>query len=117
MPTNTTAASILTLSSGNFITGDIFYSPFFAAPVIVFTKTLDSTYYVAYTNASDFSTGFSVYQKTWEAPTLGGSNDHAYSQHSYPHWDPTGRSLLVSWAEEGEYVRMANISFKAVAAA
>jgi len=107
-----TASDVFSLPPGSGSTilqsGDVFYSEHFGVPVLVY-GCLGTFYISVATDRNHFSFGAPV--KFYSAPKIAGIGGYMYSPHAYPHWDESGKTLLLSWADTSAYVRMAKVTW------
>ena len=105
-----TKSNIIT-SSGFMDTGEIFWSNHFNCYVHVSASY--GTFQIQYSD--NFLSGWSEPQQLYkaEAPQsiASGGDSMIYAGHSYPDWDTTGKSLLLSWTVGVQWTQMATVQF------
>ena len=101
------------ISAGGFMdTGEIFWSNHFGCYVHVSASY--GGFNVAYSDS--LTSGWSQPQSLYEAQIpdsikSGSSSNIIYAGHSYPDWDPSGKSLLLSWTCDEMWTQMAVVEF------
>ena len=69
----------------------------------------DSTFYMRYALDGIIEGRWSD-EMTLHAPPAG--QQFNYAGHAYPSFDPSGKTLLLSWTFEGNFTRMARVVFE-----
>ena len=103
-------------SDGNVFTsslssGDIFYNPYLGVWLaIYFDDFVDNIFWLRYSYGDKITTGgwsdqIQLYVTT---PASGKYN---YAGHAYPGYDPTGKTILLSWTYDGSQTGMAVVTF------
>ena len=96
--------------------GDVFWSPLHKTFLAVYFQGMpDNTFFIRY------SLDGQVTGKWSEPQTLlvttpsddgeGKLTPFNYAGHSYPSWDPTGKTLMLSWTFGSYWIRMARVTW------
>lgn len=96
--------------------GDVWYDAYHETTMMLFGDMgIDSTFWFSYATTNTLEGPWSTPVAIWTPPVpseCGGSTEPwNYQAHAHPGWDPTGKTLLVSYASCGEYVSMATITW------
>ena len=109
-PSPTDTKAHIVTDSHVFSTGDFIYSRYLQTWILIyFEGQLSSTFYLRYSTSGLASGPYSdkvVLHKT--APVQGGFN---YAGHAYGGYDPSGKTVLLSWTYKGAQTKMARVTF------
>ena len=95
-------------------TGEVFFSHYHNQTMCIFTDGgVDGTFWITYPLqgqiTDEWSTPVALY--TPPAPTEPCESGHQwnYAGHSYPEYDPSGKTLLLSWSSCESYIHMTTV--------
>jgi hypothetical protein len=95
--------------------GDMWYDAYHRTTVMMWGDSgIDGTFWFSYALDHDnLEGGWSEPQAIWTPPVLdqcnASSTDWNYCQHGHPGWDPSGKTLLISYSSCESYVSFARI--------
>jgi hypothetical protein len=97
--------------------GDIWYDHYHKTLVMLFGDTwVDGTFYVSYATNNSIEGPWSKPVAIWTPPVpkecANDSDGWNYQGHAHPGWDPSGKTLLISYASCAKYVSFARITWK-----
>ncbi|MCJ1413770.1 hypothetical protein MMC32_000095 [Xylographa parallela] len=113
-PSNSTAANIFTVGKWFGGSGDVFWSPHHRTFLCVYFNGLpDNTFYVRYALDGWVAGRWSAEQVLYvTAPAPHDPGDpFNYAGHANPSWDPSGRTLGLSWSYGGAWTQVATVSW------
>ena len=96
-------------------TGEVFFSPYYNYTMSIFMDSgVDGTFWLTYPTSADLTGPWSepVELYTPEAPTetpCYSGDQWNYAGHSYPDYDPSGKTILLSWSSCESFVHMATL--------
>ncbi|EJD54806.1 hypothetical protein AURDEDRAFT_141506 [Auricularia subglabra TFB-10046 SS5] len=96
------------------VNGDVLWSPYYGLWLMVFQSfapVCDDNVYIAY--SSNVERGWSEPVPVWRIPSAG---SFSYALHAYPAYDASGKTLTLSWTQQGPqqdayYIAWARITF------
>ncbi|KAB8339042.1 hypothetical protein FH972_021978 [Carpinus fangiana] len=125
---NDPAANVLQFSVGTLAgnvgpdVGDVFWSDFHQTFLMVFMdSSISGQFWVSYSTDGGL-TNWSKAEKLWqplpnptwkdECDASGMGGKWNYAGHAHPHWDPSGKTLLLSWSSCTVWVNMATLTWE-----
>jgi len=109
MPSSSSTSDIII--PGDYSSGTIFLSPYFGTWVFIyFNGYADSTFRMVYSLSGTVLGPWSTEQVLYKTSVPTGQN-YNYAGHAYPTWDPTGKTVTLSWTINGSTTRMAKVAW------
>lgn len=96
--------------------GDMWYDPYHETMVMTWgDQGIDGKLWFSYAIENSFEGGWSEPVAIWNSPVpeecQGVSGDWNYQFHAHPGWDPSGETLLISYASCAQFVSFAKITW------
>ena len=100
-------------------TGDVWYDPYHGTMMMVFmSKFVDGQFWASYAleEGGKVEGAWSTPQVVWTSPVPkeckgNACGEYNYQGHAHPGWDPSGRTLLLSYSSCARYVSMAKLTW------